>query len=108
MDLRNALNVKRVMIERGSWRDNKIGVINDAGDGKGGLIGRNKGDVVIYRPYEDRPRKCTIEIPKSREYLEKEGELGSRILCIGTCVGFPLEYIDEILMDEPATEAVRP
>ena len=108
MDLRNALNVKKIMIERGSWRENKIGIINAAGDGKGGLIGRNKGDVVIYRPYEGQPGKCTIETPKSREYLEKEGEPGSRILCIGTCVGFPVKYIDEILLDEPAAESVRP
>lgn len=101
---------------------NHINLINNHGyKGKIGLAkvdiggmcsGVQKGELLLYRPYEENPedkwnktpeelewinKYCSIEQPYSEEVIQKSLSEGSCLKTSCTMVGVPLSYIEEVV-----------
>ena len=90
-DLKRTLDCLEVMREEGSLRDRKAGKINHRVDG---LIPYRVGQIVIYRT--EPKGTVTIESALTQEQIKEEREKGSYISTIGTMVGVPARYVDEV------------
>ena len=114
IDLTEAINFIRVMKENKTYRNHKIGRINMAVNGLtseiSGFPFYREGQIVLfydeltpsdselcrggYMGIEQKPTgRVTIEKPF---ILGEEKTKGSRLTTIGTIVGVPKEYVEEI------------
>jgi len=84
IDLRQAIKVNKMIGGR-----HKIGVLNSSAY-------LPKGTVVLFK--DDRNGVCTIETPIDDEWIERNIKENNGIRTINCCVGFPLRFIDEIIL----------
>lgn len=79
----------------------------------GGMCsGVKKGELLLYRPYEERPedkwgktpeelewinKHCSIEQPYSEEVIQKNLSEGSCLKTSRTMAGVPMSYIEEVV-----------
>ena len=107
LDLSIALNCLRILEERREGNQYRVGIINTE------LPHHRKGQVVLfrnemtptlgelqmgeYRGMKQRPTKrVTVESPLTPEAIAKNKTRGSGIVTIGTTIGVPRGYVDEI------------
>lgn len=107
LDLTDATNCIASMKENRTYRGEKIGRLRES---PRTLTPYREGEIVLFReeifpePWqtsykgiEPRPTGCvTIEKPMSAEWIAKEKGRGSLLTTIGTVVGVPAGYVEEI------------
>lgn len=87
----------------------KIGIVKETINGLC-FAAAKPGEFVLYRPYEVREEECeeaqeydrthcTIEFPYSEEQIQKNLAEHNGIKTFATCVGVPLNMIEEIVID---------
>lgn len=118
IDLTRAMECIKTMQKYGTYRGHKIGrintpVVNGIDSVISGVPHYNDGQVVIfreelspsdsemhmgeYRGMEQKPTgRVTIESPLTQEEIDKMKAKGSLITTIGTMVGVPSRYVEEI------------
>lgn len=121
IDLRNlsaATNCIKAMKENGTYRNNRIGIINSNINGGltsivSGFPDFHKGEVVLFReelfPSDSQLRMgeymgvkqkpngyITIERPFTQEEIDKQRAKGSLITTYGTMVCVPRKYLTEV------------
>jgi len=89
IDIRQAIKV-REMLNRPRC---KIGITKKF---PGDFPLHKEGEVILFTPNGDG--FCTIESPISDEWIERNRSENNGIRTIGTCVGVPLNLIEEILI----------
>jgi len=104
IDLRIALNCINVQKENGTYHGARIGRIVQ--DCNGMVSGYRAGQIVLFKKEIDHeissPHKpkykgtLTIESPLSPEEIAREKRRPSLITTIGTMVGVPQGYVEEI------------
>ena len=104
IDLTIARNCIRVQKENETYQGARIGRI--AKDCSGMVSGYRAGQIVLFRKELDHELSCarrprykgtlTIESPLTRKEIEKQRAQGSLITTVGTMVGVPAGYIEEI------------
>lgn len=104
MDIKNHIN----LIKNHGYKG-KIGIVKNNVNGIV-MLAAKPGDIILYRPYEEREDEseeankwarehCSIEIPLSEEQIQENRRNGNGITTIGTCVGVPLRIIEELVID---------
>ena len=117
MDLGIAINCIRVMKENRTYRDHKIGRINTPVNGLTSMVSgvphNPEGKIVLfydelypsdselcmgeYMGTKQRPTgRVTIESPLTQEEIEKQKAKGSLLTTVGTMIGVPRKYVEEI------------
>jgi len=111
IDLTRATNCITVQKQYGTYRGAKVGRIAEDCDGM--LGGYREGQIVLFREelhpsdfqmrmgeymgMEQQPiGRVTIESPLTQEEIEKQRAKGSLLTTIGTMVGVPKGYVEEI------------
>lgn len=103
IDIRNHLNLIRKYGYKG-----KIGIAKESI--KGLCLAAKPGQVILYRPYEVNEddseetqeycrKRCTIETPYSEEVIQENLSKGNGIKTYCTCVGVPIDMIEEIIFE---------
>jgi hypothetical protein len=95
IDLRDALYCINKMKEYKTYDNEKIGRIKE--DFGGMVSSYSAGRIVIFKKEDDKT--LTVEIPYNNEEISKQKEKGSLITTMGTIVGVPKKYIEEILLE---------
>lgn len=90
IDLRQAIKIRSMLHNA---KEYKIGICRRF---PGEFPIHKEGDVILFRPTD--AKYCVIETPISDDWLEKNIKEGNGIKTIGTCVGVPLSYIQEVLL----------
>lgn len=100
---------KHINLIRNHGYKGKIGIVKDNVKGIV-MLAAKPGDIILYRPYEEREDEseeankwarghCSIETPLSEEQIQENKRKGNGITTIGTCVGVPLCIIEEVVID---------
>jgi hypothetical protein len=112
MDLSRATNCIEAMKENGTYRGEKIGIVQKDMDN---LAHYKRGQVVIYREEmtpsdgemsmgeymgrEQKPRGIiTVEIPMSSEDITKQRAKHSLLTTFGCTIRVPEKYIEEVVL----------
>ena len=90
IDISQAIKVRNMQRDSNKFH---VGIIN-----KDIEYSYKKGQVCLFRYEKDSKTTCTIEFPISDEWIAKNRAENNYLTTIGTCIGFPLNYIDEILI----------
>ena len=103
MDLRDIM----YWMQNYKTKNSKIGIVTQNFPGQ--FPTHKKGEIVIYRdeilderyysPKERSDKTVTIEIPLSKEEIEKRESEGSGITTICTMAGVPKSYIEEVVIE---------
>lgn len=107
IDLTKATNCIRVMKEYGTYNDHKIGIMKEDVPTLTSMVSGFreglKGKLVLYREEyssDDGPRRelgtVTVETPLSQEEIDKQKAKHSLITTMGTIVGVPKSYVEEV------------
>ena len=104
IDLTVARNCIRAQKQSGTYDGARIGRI--AQDCSGMVSGYRAGQIVLFRKELDHELSCarrprykgtlTIESPLTRDEIEKQRARGSLLTTVGTMVGVPEGYVEEI------------
>jgi hypothetical protein len=99
--LERALGCIKAMRENRTLRDTLIGVVVKKFGGIG--PGYQVGEYVVFRRYPIRSNvgriqryNLVVETPMSAKQIEEERKRGSLITTIGTIVGVPADYVQEV------------
>ncbi len=119
IDLRDAQNCIRIMKENGTYRGQRIGRVKTNVCGQvsrvSGIPGYLEGRTVLFydelhpsdsqlcmgewKGTKQRPTgTLTIESPLTQEAIDKQRARGSLLTTVGTIVGVPASYIEEIVI----------
>ncbi len=90
MNLRQAIKVRNLQRDP---KEFKIGIIRSTYETQT-ISGHRAGNVVLFR--REDGDTCTIETPMSNAMIKEQRSRGSGLTTIGTCVGFPRRYIEEV------------
>jgi hypothetical protein len=104
MDIRNHVN----LIKNHGYKG-KIGILKSDINGLIGIPCAKQDQIVLYQPHllhraDDKQTikwnktHCTIEFPYSEEEIQKRRANNNGIATHGTCVGVPLNLIEEIII----------
>jgi len=102
IDLRDALNVVRIMKEKEytGAHDIRIGLVNKdvltLSSRLSSCPTLRMGRVVLFREYPNSGA-VTVEVAMTKEQIRREQNKGSLILTFGTIVDVPRSYLTEIL-----------
>ncbi len=93
IDLRNAINCRNHIKERGNIHDYKIGIIKKKIPNGKPFV---KREVILYSELNDT---ISISNPLSKEAIEQERRSGGKNLIQYTLHGVSPEYVEEIKID---------